>query len=1078
MHSFFLALIDSPESLKDAISMSRFGDMVILAGLGLTIATFLSCLIGMTRKDERFIHAARQGQYLVFLTAVLGCGVLWTMLFDGMYVSNYVHRISEQQEEFFFKVVGLWASQEGSVLFWCLILSLVGAVFAFANRHTRTDRRLPATLLVLYGVEIFFFSLMLSNSTSPFTLGFEWINNPEWAHMTVAEFAKYWSDKGQLPIGIGGSQLIDAMLGDTYDAMGQLVARAGEAANGIAASASHAMPDLKMGELYERLVSSPQSLPTSVTNVVISAVSDGRGMNPQLHNYWIAIHPPTLYLGYIGFTIPFCYAVGSLISGELGTEWIRRARLWTMTAWVFLTAGIAMGGLWAYEILGWGGYWAWDPVENASFIPWLTATAFIHSVIVQERRGMLRSWNVLLIILTYCMTIIGTFLVRAGIVESVHAFGDTGLKWPLIGFMTVVFLGSILLVVWRLPLLRADRRMDTVVSREGIFLVNNLVLVLIALITLTMTLWPAFSELLFGTASKHTFGETAYTMVNAPLFLILLFLTGVGPVLAYGRSPWRQVIRQLAWPFAISGFVMAINVIRIHGLGIAKVIPDDGDALSTGVSIVRRIVQYTLFPILALVLASVVQELWQAGELRRRIVGGSRIAACFGAVMANRRRFGGYAAHIGMVLVAAGIYLSSFYETDTSAQMERGGYTVVGRGDEQWAMVNDLFTPSPLYRELTGDDQGLRDPNAQKILHAARLLRMNPQMSDDDLKSRTYSNVTFPETAKMTQTQRGAVAMLQTNPGKTASQVIDEVLQNAPMLRDNPERIATMRAGMAAVENWLTLSTADLATVREMAKSTRSFEYYQSTVRLIRHRPTPLSEPEVKAFMEAYSTALRTVPSKGPDCDEMRKLDDMAFQYGPDIFPVLHGIDAGLIRDVAEHRAFHRMILKRLHDRERDAVKVYVAAIAVGTDQVARKHAEEELSRLSWRALGGLRDVESYGSEAERKEAQSRITPILATADTVRPRIQMFFNKRTGEPRPDGESVRDPEIVQHWNEDVYLILQGVEIRDPLSPEADIAIFRIFIKPGMMLGLAGLVIIVLGSVFALLPRRRRAGAPEA
>jgi c-type cytochrome biogenesis protein CcmF len=1070
MLNFALLAITDGQSLAEAFRLSLFGDTTVRVGMGLGIAAFLLCAAGIIRRDERFVHAARQAQYLLFLVTAVSAGVLWTMLFDGLFVSNYVYRVSEQQEQFFYKLVGLWASQEGSVLFWCLILSFVGAVFAFTSRHTRTDRRLPATLLVLFAVEVFFFMLMLSESTSPFTLGIAWLNNPEWADMTIQQFHHHWEAVRELRVPGGlANPLIDASLGTVYDSAGLRVPV-------DTPTAMSAFSEIKMSELYQRLVYAPELVTESVKNVAVAHFSDGQGMNPQLHNYWIAIHPPTLYLGYIGFTIPFCYAVGSLISGELGTEWIRKARLWTMTAWVFLTAGIAMGGLWAYEILGWGGYWAWDPVENASFIPWLTATAFIHSVIVQERRGMLKAWNVILIILTYCMTIVGTFLVRSGIVESVHAFGDTGLKWPLLFFMGVIFLGSILLVVWRMPLLRSERRMESVLSREGIFLVNNLVLVMIALITLVMTLWPAFSEFFLGETSKHTFGETAYTMINAPLFMLLLLMTGIGPLMAWGRSPARQIISQLAWPLAFSGVVALINVWRIVALGIAIKVPFEGDTIATGVNIVRLVVQFTLFPILALIVASVLQELLQATRIRQRASRGGFFSSAFGAVMANRRRFGGYIAHIGMALVAIGIYFSSFYETDTSAQLPRGGYAMVGREGGKWVVLNDIFAPSSLFRELVGGDDG-RDPGVQKILQAAQVLRRNPDVSDRELALSVRTQTRFPDTLNLRPEYRGALRQMQTNPSINAEELLALILANAPGQADNPQVVSRMRAGFARVEQYLTLTDEDRALAQEMAVSTRSYEFYQSVVRLIQYQPEVLSEAEAHEYALAYWTAyslehgLQPPSGAGETTRDaaLQQLVALTYRYGPDCFPLLDAIHGALTRDIAAHGAFRRKLKAALHDRERQEVRRMLADYS--------DDSRAGLQTLGWRALGGLRDAEAMGSEEEKARAKELIARLLPGMQTVRPRIQMFYDKRNGEPRPTGESVRDPEIHTRLSEDVYLILQGVDIRDIADQSSDIAIFRIFIKPGILLGIMGLIVIVLGSFFALLPRRRSNQAVE-
>ncbi|MCA8940754.1 MAG: cytochrome c biogenesis protein CcsA, partial [Planctomycetes bacterium] len=348
----------------------------------------------------------------------------------------------------------------------------------------------------------------------------------------------------------------------------------------------------------------------------------------------------------------------------------------------------------------WGGYWAWDPVENASFIPWLTATAFIHSVVVQERRGMLKVWNVALIILTYTLTIIGTFLVRSGIITSVHAFGDAGLVTPLVVFMITVFLGSLLLIVWRMPLLRPDRKLKSIVSREGVFLINNLILCLIALATLTMTLWPVITRFLFGEEGKHEFGQEAYVLVNLPLFLTLLVLTGIGPLLPYGKGSGRQVLRQMLFPLLLAGLAFALNAAILLGGGHTLQVVSEGTTIDYLVSLLRIATQYALPSICVLIVGSVIQEALLAGRLRQQSTKGSMIGAVAGAVFANRRRFGGYTCHIGLAIVAMGIYISSFYEIDTSAEIPVGGYALIGDSDEPLVFVADQVEDSSLYRDL------------------------------------------------------------------------------------------------------------------------------------------------------------------------------------------------------------------------------------------------------------------------------------------------------------------------------------------------------------------------------------------
>src|SRR2546426_1063200 len=271
------------------------------------------------------------------------------------------------------------------------------------------------------------------------------------------------------------------------------------------------------------------------TTFLTQAPADGEGLNPLLQNYWMAIHPPSLYTGFVGMTIPFAFGIAALATGHLDDSWLRAVRRWTMFSWLFLSFGLTLGMIWAYEELGWGGYWAWDPVENAGLLPWFTATAFLHSVMVQERRSMLRVWNVTLVIMTFFLTIFGTFMTRSGVVQSVPAFGeDKVLAWLFVGFVTVILIFSFGLVIYRLPLLRTRNELDSWVSREAAFLVNNWILLFSALFVLFATMFPTLSHALRN--ERLTVGPPFFNQWMLPIGLILLFLTGYGPLTAWRKS--------------------------------------------------------------------------------------------------------------------------------------------------------------------------------------------------------------------------------------------------------------------------------------------------------------------------------------------------------------------------------------------------------------------------------------------------------------------------------------------------------------------------------------------------------------
>lgn len=384
------------------------------------------------------------------------------------------------------------------------------------------------------------------------------------------------------------------------------------------------------------------------------APTDGRGLNPLLQNPYMAIHPPSLYIGFVGMTIPFAFGLGALITGQLDDAWLRAVRRWTMTAWLFLSLGLTLGMIWAYEELGWGGFWGWDPVENAGLLPWFTATAFLHSVMVEERRSMLRVWNVTLVIVTFLLTLFATFMTRTGIVQSVHAFGeDRALAWMFIVFMGLVAAFSFGWVVYRLPLLRARHELDSWASREAAFLVNNWILLFAAFFVLFATMFPTLSEALTG--ERLTVGPPFFNKWMTPVGLVLLFLTGVGPLLAWRKTSLASLRSQFTWPVVV-------------GLG-------------TGVALVaagfRVWTSGLCFALSAFVAATIVQEFLRGALVRRRSTGTDLLTALIGLVARNKRRYGGYIVHLGIVLVFLG-FAGQGYKQEEQVLLKPGQQVRVG----------------------------------------------------------------------------------------------------------------------------------------------------------------------------------------------------------------------------------------------------------------------------------------------------------------------------------------------------------------------------------------------------------------
>jgi cytochrome c-type biogenesis protein CcmF len=385
---------------------------------------------------------------------------------------------------------------------------------------------------------------------------------------------------------------------------------------------------------------------------------DGEGLNPLLQNYWMVIHPPTLYVGFVGMTIPYAFGMAALITGHLDDAWLRAVRRWTMVSWLFLSIGLGLGMIWAYEELGWGGYWMWDPVENAALLPWFTATAFLHSVMVQERRSMLRIWNVTLVILTFFLTIFGTFLTRSGIVQSVHSFGlNAALAWLFTAFMVGILTVSFGLVIYRMPLLRARNDLDSWVSREAAFLANNWIMLFSAFFVAFVTLFPTLSEAVSG--ERITVSTPFYNKWMLPIGLVLLFLTGIGPLLAWRKSTVSNLKDQFLWPGAAGLVTAAIFV----GLGF------------------RVWVSGICFALCGFVLGTIVQEFWRGAVVRRGATGTDVLTALIGLVARNKRRYGGYIVHAAIVLIFFGFAGEGFKKKEMvilkpGQQVTVGTYTV------------------------------------------------------------------------------------------------------------------------------------------------------------------------------------------------------------------------------------------------------------------------------------------------------------------------------------------------------------------------------------------------------------------
>jgi len=379
----------------------------------------------------------------------------------------------------------------------------------------------------------------------------------------------------------------------------------------------------------------------------VPVAADGRGLNPLLEDTGMITHPVALYLGFTGFTVPFAFAMAALITGRVGDTWLVLTRRWTIVAWYFLSLGLLIGGWWSYHVLGWGGYWAWDPVENAAFMPWLTGTAFLHSVMIQERRRMLKLWNIVLVILTFGLTLFGTFLTRSGVIASVHAFTQGSIGALFLGFLALVMLTALGLVAWRWEAFRSQGELDSVVSRESAFLLNNVLLIAAAFTVFFGTVFPLLSEAVRGV--KVSVGAPFFNQVNVPLFLSLLFLMGVGPLIAWRRASLENLKKNFLWPVV---------------LGVAA-------AAAAFVLGVRSALAALTLATTVFVGTTIGVDFVRATRARLR-VGEALVPAVGGLLRRHNRRYGGFVVHLGILLIALGVTGSHAWSVQTEATLRRG----------------------------------------------------------------------------------------------------------------------------------------------------------------------------------------------------------------------------------------------------------------------------------------------------------------------------------------------------------------------------------------------------------------------
>jgi len=551
--------------------MSELGSFVLLLALALSGYSFLAGLLALTKRQpgsERLGETARRAGIASFGAVFLAALVLVVSAFRNDFSIAYIFHHSNRDLPLPYKFAVLWSGQEGSLLFWSLLLSAYGLVLRL--RH-KTDERLFAHASVIIAAVQVFFLLLLNFAAKPFGIM-----------------------QGTLP-------------------------------------------------------------------------NDGSGLNPLLQYPEMVIHPPMLYLGYVGFTVPFAFALGALAMKYPGEKWIHITRRWTMVTWGFLTCGVFLGAHWAYSVLGWGGYWGWDAVENASIMPWFTGTAFLHSVMMQEKRGMLKTWNMWLIFSTFMLAIFGTFLTRSGVVNSVHAFAQSSIGDWFVAFLAVILATCLYFYVKNRSHLRSEHKLESLVSRESSFLFNNLLLLLACFTVLWGTLFPVLSEWVQG--HKVTVGPPFFNKVTIPVALLLLLLTAVGPLLAWRRTSLESLKRNFLWPAlgALAAGVFLMATPRAWGSPFGLRPWND-------VSYFYSLMAIMLSVLVGLTVAS---EFVRGGRVISRHTGQNLITSMLHLAHRNTRRYGGYIIHVGVIIIMIG-FAGSAFNQDAEKEMGFGDKLAIG----------------------------------------------------------------------------------------------------------------------------------------------------------------------------------------------------------------------------------------------------------------------------------------------------------------------------------------------------------------------------------------------------------------
>lgn len=561
--------------------LAEIGIAALFFAFAAAIYAVITAFYGGRAHTDKWLHSARNATLLTLPLLMVSTGALLVGLMTGDYQISYVWSVSDPSTPIFYKITALWGSQQGSLLFWNLLMSVFTAGAVWFNWRSH-QRLMPWVMVYSMATLAFFIGLSL------------FMENP---------FERFWITSG--------------------------------------------------GEVVQTLLIPPDVTAPSPERLAATA----NGLNPLLRHFGMIIHPPMLYLGFVGFLIPFAFAMAALASGDLSTNWIKATRGWTLVSWLFLSLGLILGGRWAYDVLGWGGYWGWDPVENAAFLPWLIGTGFLHSVMIQEKRGMLKVWNMFLIIGTFSAVIFGTFATRSGLIDSVHSFARSEIGFPMFAFWAIVTFISVALILWRWNRgeLQSEHAFVNIMSRESLFVLNNVIFVALFLVIFWGSFGaPIVSEMFFDT--NITLGVDYFMMTTPPLFAAIYILMGIAPLSAWGVTSFKRLGQALTMPFALTLGLLVLMFI-------------------TGVRTPGALFAYGVVSLAGFV---ALYEIYRGAYARHRTLKESwprAIVALFGR---NRRRYGGYIVHLGVTIIGIGVIGSTAFQAETQQTIDKGESLYIG----------------------------------------------------------------------------------------------------------------------------------------------------------------------------------------------------------------------------------------------------------------------------------------------------------------------------------------------------------------------------------------------------------------